>query len=118
MNKAKNSEHFNLTRIKIIHTAVWIFFNVVIWYLLYAVITNQINALVWIGVGLIIAEGIVLLIFKNMCPLTIVARKYSSSFRDNFDIYLPNWLARNNKLIYTIIFIIILCILFYRVIPA
>lgn len=34
--------------------------------------------------------------------------------KDNFDIYLPNWLAKYNKLIYTIIFIIIVVILLYR----
>lgn len=44
-----------------------------------------------------IMEGITLLIFKFFCPLTILAQKYSNSTKDNFDIYLPNWLARHNK---------------------
>lgn len=83
-----------LISIKVLHTVIWIFFNVVIFYLLYAVITNQIDHWVWIGLGSFLAEGIVLLIFKNYCPLTLWARKYSSSTRDNFDIYIPNWLAR------------------------
>jgi len=104
-----------LTSIKIIHTIIWILFNVVIFYLLYAVITNKIDKLVWIGVGIILLEGIVLLFFRTMCPITLIARKYSDSPKDNFDIFLPNWLAKNNKLIYTIIFIIIICILIYRI---
>jgi len=104
-----------LTSIKIIHTIIWILFNVVIFYLLYAVITNKIDKLVWIGVGIILLEGIVLLLFRKMCPITLIARKYSDSPKHNFDIFLPNWLAKNNKLIYTIIFIIIICILIYRI---
>jgi hypothetical protein len=49
-----------------------------------------------------------------MCPVTLIARKYSDSSKDNYDIYLPNWLAKNNKLIYSIIFLIALLILGYR----
>ena len=79
-----------LTVVRLIHTAIWIFFNLVIFYLLYAVIKNKIDSCLWIGLGLFLIEGIVLLIFKMKCPLTIIARKYSSSRKDNFDIYLPN----------------------------
>ena len=103
-----------LVIIKIIHTIVWLFFNVVLFYLFFAVINNRIGRWVWIGIGLILLEGLVLVIFNKMCPLTIVARRYSDSTKDNFDIYLPNWLARNNKLIYTTFFIVILLILGYR----
>ena len=95
-----------LAVIKIVHTIIWLFFNVVIFYMLYAVIVNKIDKWVWMGVSLIVLEGIVLLIFKNMCPLTIVARNYSDSASDNFDIYLPNWLAKYNKLIFTTLFLI------------
>lgn len=103
-----------LTLIKIIHTVVWIFFNVVIFYLAYAVVVNRIDKWVWIGLGCFLLEGIVLLIFKNYCPLTILARRYSDSARDNFDIYLPNWLAKYNKLIYTSTLGIIILLLIYR----
>ena len=75
-----------LILIKIIHTAVWIFFNVVIFYMLYAVTANKIDFLLWICYTLIAIEGIVLLIFKLFCPLTIWARKYSASTKENFDI--------------------------------
>ena len=104
-----------LTTIKIIHTVIWVFFNVILFYMAYAVIVNNIDKYVWIGIGLILLEGMVLLSFKNICPLTIMARKYSKSTKDNFDIYLPNWLARNNKLIYTTFFIMIVCGILYRV---
>jgi hypothetical protein len=103
-----------LILIKLAHTAIWIFFNVVIFYLAYAVISNNITGWTWISVGIILLEGIVLLIFKKICPVTLLARRFSNSTKDNFDIFLPNWLAKNNKLIYTIIFFIILILLGYR----
>ncbi len=105
-----------LTTIKIIHTLIWIFFNVVLFYMAYAVIMDKIDKFVWIGTGLILLEGMVLLVFNKMCPLTIIARKYSGSAKDNFDIYLPNWLAKYNKLIYTTFFIIIVCGIIYRLV--
>lgn len=87
--------------IKIIHTAVWVLFNVVIFYMLYAVVANKIDTWLWVCYGLIIMEGLVLLACKMYCPLTIWARKYSDSTKNNFDIYLPEWLAKHNKAIYT-----------------
>lgn len=104
-----------LTIIKIIHTFIWIFFNVVLFYLFYAVLINKIDAYIWIGLSLIFLEGIVLLIFNNSCPLTIIAHNYSASEKPNFDIYLPAWLARYNKLIYTTFLAVILFILIYRI---
>jgi hypothetical protein len=104
-----------LILIKTLHTVVWLFFNVVLFYMAYAVIMNKIDKWVWIGIGLIVLEGVVLIIFNKMCPLTIVARKYSDSTKDNFDIYLPNWLAKWNKLIYTTLFVLIICGLIYRI---
>jgi len=102
--------------IKIIHTLIWIFFSVVIFYLLYAAITNKIDKWVWICIGLVIGEGLVLVAFKMFCPLTVLARKYSNSTKENFDIFLPNWLAKYNKLIYTTIFCISLIIVTYRLV--
>jgi len=103
-----------LTIIKTIHTFIWIFFNVVIFYMLYAVLTNKFDKWLWIGYGLFVLEGITLLVFKFFCPLTIMARKYSDSQKDNFDIYLPNWLAKYTKLIYTSILLIIVFLTVFR----
>jgi hypothetical protein len=105
----------NLIIIKIIHSIIWLFFNAVLFYMAYAVIVNKIDKYVWIGIALILGEGVVLILFKKMCPLTIMARKYSDSEKANFDIYLPNWLAKYNKLIYTIFFVIIIFGIVYRV---
>jgi hypothetical protein len=100
--------------IKSLHTLVWIFFNVVIFYMLYAVIVNKIDKWLWIGYALFVLEGVLLLVFKFFCPLTVIARKYSNSTKDNFDIYLPNWLAKYTKLIYTSLLGIIILITIYQ----
>ena len=109
MNKANT-----LFAIKLIHTLIWIFFVSVIFYILYSGVTNTITNYTWIGIGLIIGEGLILLLFKMSCPLPVVARRYSDSRKDNFDIFLPNWLAKHNKLIFTSIFLIGLFTVMFR----
>ena len=103
-----------LVFIKTIHTIIWLFFNLVIFYLLYAVISNSITQYFWMGVDMILIEAMVLVIFRGMCPLTVIARKYSNSTRDNFDIFLPNWLAKHNKLIYSAILLVVVALWLYR----
>ncbi len=109
------SNETTLTLIKIIHTLIWVFFNFVIFYMLYAAIANKLDIWLWIGYGFVFLEGLTLLTFKLHCPLNLLARKYSNSQKDNFDIYLPSWLAKYTKLIYTTIFAIILIITIYQI---
>ena len=100
-----------LILIKSIHTAVWVFFNALLAYLFYAVFTDQIGLWFWLGIAAYFIEFVVLLLYGWNCPLTFWARKYSDSTKDNFDIYLPNWFARHNKTIYSIL-IVLLFLLF------
>jgi len=97
----RHTNNGKLKLIKSVHTVVWIFFNGVILYMLYAAWTDKIDIWLWVCYGIILLEGLTLLIFKLYCPLTLWARKYSDSDKENFDIYLPNWLAKYNKQIYT-----------------
>lgn len=80
----------------------------------YAVIVDKIDKYVWIGVALFTLEIILLLVFKNNCPLTIIARRYSDSTKENFDIYLSNWLAKYNKAIYAVFLVAFLSLLIHR----
>lgn len=107
-----------LLTIKILHTAIWVFFNVVIFYMLYAVTLGEIDGWLWFGYGLIAAESVTLLLFKFYCPLTVWARQYSDSQAANFDIFLPEWLAKYNKQIYTAIMVVILLLTIYRLIEV
>jgi hypothetical protein len=100
--------------IKTIHTLVWGFFVAVIGYVLYCGIANRLSWHTWAASALVVGEGVVLLLFQRHCPLTLLARRYSSSTKDNFDIFLPDWLARYNQLIFTSIYALALLLLAYR----
>jgi len=84
--------------------------------MLYAVITDSMDTLYWACWGLVLLEGLILAFFRWTCPLTLLARRYISSTKDNFDIYLPNWLARHTKTIYTVISVLILALTLYRLV--
>ena len=103
-----------LIAVKVIHTLIWVFFLSIIFYVLYGGMTNQVNRYTWIAIGLVVFEGLILLVFKMYCPLTLIARKYSDSTMDNFDIYLPNYLAKHNKRIFTTLFLAALGLVLYR----
>jgi hypothetical protein len=55
--------------------------------------------------GVIVIECAVLFFNRGKCPLTSIAARYTEDRADNFDIYLPVWLARYNKLVFGAIFI-------------
>lgn len=103
-----------LIAIKLIHTLIWFVLAGATLYIFYSGLLNRITTYTWIAITMIIAEGFVLLLFKWACPLTVIARKYSDSDKDNFDIYLPNWLARHNKTIFTTIFLVGLVLILIR----
>lgn len=100
--------------IKIIHSLIWIIMVLAIAYILYAGITNTINIYLWISLGLMALELLVLAINKGSCPLTIVAKRSTDDYHDGDDIFLPTWLAVNNKLIFGSILCVALAILAYR----
>lgn len=109
-----NSET-KLILIKTVHTAIWVFFNIVIFDMLYASIARKLDRWLWMGYGFVFLEGVTLLAFKSHCPLNLLARKYTNSTKDNFDIYLPSSLAKYTKLIYSTIFGIICIVTLYQI---
>lgn len=103
-----------LLAVKLIHSIIWLILATTTFYILYSGLFNRITVYTWIAIATIVGEGIILLIFKWKCPLTVVARRYSDSQKDNFDIFLPEWLARQNKTIFTIIFLTGVLLVVYR----
>ncbi len=90
--------------IKIFHTIIWVFFVLVIFYILFAGIFDKINVYTFIAIGLVVVEGLLLLLFGWRCPLTVVGKKYTDNHEIGFDIFLPKWLAENNKAIFGALF--------------
>jgi len=113
---AKNIENKKLVIIKLIHTMIWSIFVIAIMYVCYAGVFNKVNRWVWFCVGAVLFEGIVLSVNKWKCPLTSLAGKYSNNHSINFDIFLPEWLAKHNKILFSIIFLVGLSLVLWRIV--
>lgn len=93
----------SLNLIKLIHTVAWAFF---------AGCILAIPLFTWQGdlktasflIGIVFIEVFIILFNQWRCPLTDVAARYTENRADNFDIYLPLWLARYNKVIFGTLF--------------
>ena len=94
-----------LRNVKLFHTVVWAFFaGCIVALPLVATARHFQFALLLIGVvGL---EVLVLLVNGFKCPLTGIAEDYTDERQDNFDIYLPLWLARYNKHIFGALYVL------------
>lgn len=98
------TETMSLRLVKTVHTIVWAFFVGCI---------LAIPVLAWwdrfglavLFIGVVSVEVGVLILSGWKCPLTGVAARFTEDRRDNFDIYLPLWLARYNKEIFGSLFV-------------
>jgi hypothetical protein len=59
----------------------------------------------WALTAVVMVEVVVLALNGMRCPLTDVASRYTHDRHDNFDIYLPLWLATWNKHIFGTLFV-------------
>jgi hypothetical protein len=90
--------------IKLLHTVVWLFLVACI---LAVPVAGSVHNFRLAAVFAIIVffECLVLAFNRCRCPLSDLAARYTPETAPNFDIYLPNWLARHNKLIFGILFV-------------
>lgn len=113
MNTRPASPRSRLARIKAAHTLVWAFFvaNIVaIW-----VFASQgAFAFAAIAIGIVFIEVSVLALNQRRCPLSDMARRYTDDQRANFDIYLPEWLARRTTLIFGALYVAGIAFTFFR----
>jgi hypothetical protein len=94
----------HLQAVKVAHTVVWVFFVACIVAIPLLAWKERFGAAFTL-IGIVVIEILVLAVNGWRCPLTGVAARYTDDRRDNFDIYLPVWLARNNKTIFGSLFI-------------
>jgi hypothetical protein len=100
----KNPDHsIALRAIKVLHTLVWALFAGCILAMPVASALGNHRLAAWLG-GAVCFEIAVLLVNRMACPLTGVAARYTDDRRANFDIYLPEWLARYNKQVFGTLF--------------
>ncbi len=99
------SDERALMAVKLLHTAIWAFFAACVLALPVLGWVRRFDAALAVTV-LILGECAVLAMNRGRCPLTNVASRYTDNRADNFDIYLPLWLARYNKQIFGTIFLV------------
>ena len=92
-----------LVAIKLLHTAIWLAFAGCIVAIPLADIRRRF-LLAAVLTGLVLIECVVLAVNRGRCPLTDLAGRHTKERADNFDIYLPLWLARHNKTIFGTLF--------------
>jgi len=92
-----------LTAVRALHTAVWAFFASSIVAIPIATSRGEWVAALWLSL-FVWGEVAVLLLNRKRCPLTALAARYTDDRADNFDIYLPRWLARHNQRIFGTLF--------------
>lgn len=93
-----------LRAVRLVHTLAWAVFATSIVLLPVCAWIRRFDLASWL-VGVVFVEVLVLLVNDWRCPLTAVAARYTSNRRANFDIYLPEWLARHNKVIFGTLYV-------------
>lgn len=94
-----------LRTIKLAHTLVWaVFAGCIVAIPLFAL--RREFTIAFVLISIVMAEVVVLVVNGMRCPLTGMASRYTDDRRDNFDIYLPLWVARYNKQIFGTLFVL------------
>lgn len=93
-----------LRTIKLVHTMVWAAFAASIVAIPVAAYTGKLF-IAWLLIGFVFIEVTVLAANRLRCPLTDLAARYTTDRQDNFDIYLPLYLARHNKMIFGVLYL-------------
>ena len=88
-----------------VHTIAWVVFASSIVAIPIVTLAGSIPTALWLSL-LVWVEVFTLAANRLRCPLTRVARRYTSDQSENFDIFLPEWLAKHNKLIFGSLFAI------------
>ena len=92
-------DHRALVAVKIVHTVVWAFFVLCIAAIPLLTWRGEYVTATWFA-GIVFVEVLVIVLNRRRCPLTPLAARYTEDRRANFDIFLPEWLARHNQTIF------------------
>lgn len=103
-----------LTYIKLAHTLWWLFFAGLILYILCAGVAGRVGSLALGAMVLAGAHGAVLHFNGWRYPLHGVAKNMADSPEKGFDIFLPRFLKRNDRLILTGLYLLGLLVVIYR----
>jgi hypothetical protein len=94
-----------LTAIKVLHTLVWALLAGAIVALPFLAWRGDFRWAAILSVVVLVECG-VLAANSWRCPLTNWAAKYTADRTPNFDIYMPQWLAKHNKIVFGTLFLV------------
>lgn len=86
--------------LKTLHTVIWVIMASANFLAFYFAFIGRFDAWFWVPAILIGSEVIIILLNDWHCPITPIAAKYTDDRKENFDIYLPLWLAKYNVRIF------------------
>lgn len=99
-------KQLNILRlVKLLHTVIWAFF---VGCILAIPIYGHAGHFFISGilVGIVMLEVFILTINHFRCLLSDIAARYTEDRKENFDIYLPIWLAKRNKQVFGGLFLV------------
>jgi hypothetical protein len=82
-----------LRTVRLLHTVVWAVFAGCVVAIPWLTWQGRFGAAAMLA-AIVLGEVVVLWLNRWRCPLTAVAARYTDDRHANFDIYLPEWLAR------------------------
>jgi polyferredoxin len=104
-HRMMNEATRRLQTVKLLHTMVWAVFAGCVVTMPWLTSQRKFGAAAVLAT-IVLGEVVVLWYHRWSCPLTAVAARYTDDRRANFDIYLPEWLARHNQRIFGSLYVI------------
>jgi hypothetical protein len=90
-----------LRLIKTLHTLIWALMASSNFLAFYCAFMGRFDAWFWVPASLLAVEIFIIVLNRWTCPITKIAAIYTQDRQANFDIYLPEWLARHNVRIFS-----------------
>ncbi len=89
--------------LKTFHTSIWVVMAASNFLAFYFAYMGRFDGWFWVPALLLGFECVVIAANGWKCPITKVAEKYTDDRKPNFDIYLPEWLAKYNVKIFSVL---------------
>jgi hypothetical protein len=80
----------------------------------YLAFVGRFNLWFFISITLLGGEIVVIVVNRWHCPLTDIMARYTPDRQANFDIYLPEWLAKHNIRIFSVLIAIEMIVVVFR----
>ena len=82
-----------IVAIKSLHSVIFVLMSAAVLHVIYSGVTGVRGTLLWLSIGLLTLEGVVLFANRVRCPLTTMAQRLGDATGDD---YLSEWLLRRS----------------------